>query len=70
MTRDASADATPARPPYVLAHEPDGRSWTVRENLVDILERELLGPAHGPDEVLAGRAGHRTTWSARSRRCG
>src|SRR6516225_6538395 len=24
----------------------------VRENLVDILERELLGPIHGPDELL------------------
>ena len=23
-----------------------------RENLVDILERELLGPANGPEEVL------------------
>jgi hypothetical protein len=37
---------------YRLKHEPDGRSWTARENLVDILERELLGPANGPEEVL------------------
>lgn len=37
---------------YVLAHEPDSTSWTARENLVDILERELLGPAHGEDELL------------------
>ncbi|MEV4197561.1 DISARM system helicase DrmA [Micromonospora globbae] len=37
---------------YRLKLEPDGRSWTARENLVDILERELLGPANGPDEVL------------------
>ncbi len=36
----------------VLAHEPDGRSWTARENLTDILRRELLGPADGPDEVI------------------
>ncbi len=42
------------RPEYRLAHEPDGRSWTARENLVDILERELLGPANGPEEVLDG----------------
>ena len=42
------------RPAYRLAHEPDGRSWTARENLVDILERELLGPAGGPEEVLDG----------------
>ena len=37
---------------YQLTYEPDGRSFTVRENLVDILERELLGPIHGPEEVL------------------
>ncbi|WKX69401.1 hypothetical protein [Streptomyces sp. XD-27] len=40
--------------PFKLALEPDDRSWTVRENLVDILERELLGPANGPDEILDG----------------
>lgn len=38
--------------PYPLRYEPDGRSWTVREDLVDILERELLGPLGGPGEVL------------------
>jgi len=38
--------------PYPLRHEPDGRSWTVREDLVDILERELLGPLDGPEEIL------------------
>lgn len=37
---------------YELTYEPDGSSFTVRENLVDILERELLGPIHGPDELL------------------
>ncbi len=37
---------------YQLTYEPDGTSFTVRENLVDILERELLGPIHGPEEVL------------------
>lgn len=36
-----------------LALEPDGRSWTARENLVDVVERELLGPLGGPEEVLA-----------------
>ncbi|OBJ69897.1 hypothetical protein A5626_05740 [Mycobacterium marseillense] len=36
---------------YQLTYEPDG-AFTVRENLVDILERELLGPIHGPNEVL------------------
>lgn len=42
-------------PEYRLGREPDGRSWTVRENLVDIFERELLGPANGPEEILAGQ---------------
>ena len=37
---------------YQLTHEPDGTSYIVRENLVDTLERELLGPIHGPTEVL------------------
>lgn len=37
---------------YELTYEPDGTSFTVRKNLVDILERELLGPIHGPDELL------------------
>ena len=46
---------TPVEPPsYRLEHEPDGRSWTARENLADILERELLGPANGPEEVIDG----------------
>ncbi|MCC3766072.1 DISARM system helicase DrmA [Streptomyces sp. UNOC14_S4] len=39
---------------YRLASDPDERSWTVRENLVDVLERELLGPADGPEEILEG----------------
>ena len=37
---------------YELNYELDGTSFSVRENLVDILERELLGPIHGPGEVL------------------
>ncbi|BCK57499.1 DISARM system helicase DrmA [Nocardia wallacei] len=37
---------------YRLKHPPDGRSWTAREDLVDILHRELLGPAHGEHEIL------------------
>lgn len=40
------------RPTYTLTTEPDGTSWTARENLADILRRELLGPADGPAEVL------------------
>jgi hypothetical protein len=41
-------------PEYRLSYPPDGGSWTTRENLADILERELLGPANGPEEILAG----------------
>ncbi len=52
-TATASA-ATDERPSYELAHEPDDRSWTARENLSDILERELLGPAGGIEEILDG----------------
>ena len=37
---------------YELNCELDGSSFAVRENLVDILQRELLGPTHGPEEVL------------------
>jgi hypothetical protein len=37
---------------YELHHDFDGSSFVVRENLVDILERELLGPIDGPEELL------------------
>jgi hypothetical protein len=37
---------------YELTQEPDGRSQTARDNLTDILERELLGPAGGDHEEL------------------
>ncbi|MFI5503467.1 DISARM system helicase DrmA [Nocardia asteroides] len=37
---------------YRLRHTPDGTSWTAREDLVDILDRELLGPANGHHEIL------------------
>src|SRR6478735_5240719 len=49
-----SETTTPRAPqkPYELTHELDGSSFMVRENLADILERELLGPIHGPVEVL------------------
>lgn len=46
------------RPPkeYDLPYELDGTSWAVRENLVGILERELLGPVDGPNEMLVGQS--------------
>jgi hypothetical protein len=50
----ALTGGAPESAAYRLAVEPDERSWVARENLVDILERELLGPANGPDEILEG----------------
>lgn len=46
---DASTQADSG---YVLNFPTDGTSFGVRENLVDILERELLGPIHGEEELL------------------
>lgn len=37
---------------YELNYELNGTSYAVRENLLDILQRELLGPIHGSEEVL------------------
>lgn len=37
---------------YALEFDLDGSSLAVRENLVDILRRELLGPINGNEEVL------------------
>ena len=37
---------------YDLGYELDGTSWSVRENLCDILRREILGPAGGEEERL------------------
>lgn len=52
--RPGSATTRPPKPPYQLpiefGAEPD--SWTARENLHQILERELLGPLGGPEEVI------------------
>lgn len=54
--QSGSAGRSGAQPlrEYELTHQPAGdwTSWLVRENLSDILERELLGPAHGDEEVL------------------
>ncbi len=47
-------DVTTKDSSYRLLYDPDGRSWTAREDLADIIERELLGPANGPTEVLNG----------------
>jgi hypothetical protein len=50
---EANSEATGQQASYELNFELDGSSFMVRENLVDILERELLGPVHGPAETLA-----------------
>ncbi len=47
-----TAQTSGPRNTYKLSHELDGSSYAVRENLVDILERELLGPIDGPEEEL------------------
>lgn len=52
MTKDLSI-STGREASYELNYEADGTSFTVRENLVEILERELLGPMHGPEEILS-----------------
>lgn len=45
----------PVRKPYELKDDPDGTSWRARENLTDIFERELLGPADGIHEEITER---------------
>src|SRR5262245_42514243 len=49
---EATTDAAGAQTSYELNYDLDGSSYAVRENLADILQRELLGPIHGPDETL------------------
>lgn len=49
---DATTPTPSAATAYRLTHTPNSRSYTARENLVDILQRELLGPANGDKEIL------------------
>lgn len=49
---DVTADVAGPQASYDLSFDLDGSSHAVRENLVDILARELLGPVHGPEETL------------------
>jgi len=49
---EATTEAAGPQASYELNFDLDGSSFAVRENLVDILERELLGPIHGPEELL------------------
>lgn len=50
---DGTDARTPASSDYELNFPTDGASFGVRENLVDILDRELLGPIHGEEELLS-----------------
>ncbi len=43
---------TEAPAAYELHRVPDGSAWTSRENLTEVLRRELVGPLYGDDEVL------------------
>ena len=38
---------------YELNEPLDGSSWAVRENLAEILQREIHGPLYGDNEVLS-----------------
>lgn len=49
---EASTQAAGPEGSYELNYELDGSSFAVRENLLDVLKRELLGPINGPEEVL------------------
>ncbi|QRO87011.1 DISARM system helicase DrmA [Kytococcus sedentarius] len=53
MTEEKRTALAPVE--YDLRHEPETgewSSWWVRRNLVDMLQRELVGPAGGPQEIL------------------
>lgn len=52
IVTEATPEAAGAQASYQLNYDLDGSSYAVRENLVDILQRELLGPIHGPEETL------------------
>ena len=49
---EATTEAAGPQASYELNFDLDGSSFAVRENLADILERELLGPINGPEELL------------------
>jgi hypothetical protein len=48
----AGAQASYEQASYELSYDLDGSSYAVRENLVDIVQRELLGPSRGSEERL------------------
>lgn len=50
---ETTIKATGAQASYELSYELDGSSYPVRENLADILQRELLGPIKGPEERIS-----------------
>ncbi|MDO5696761.1 MAG: DISARM system helicase DrmA [Dermatophilus congolensis] len=53
MSQSTGPDDTAEAPGYELTFAPDDTSWTARENLNDILIRELLGPADGDTEQIS-----------------
>jgi hypothetical protein len=51
VTEPGQQDST-APGAYQLNYDLDGSSYAVRENLVDIIRREILGPVRGAEEIL------------------
>lgn len=49
---ESEAPSPKAGKPFELDYPLDGTSYMVRENLQNILERELLGPSEGEDELM------------------
>ena len=52
MTSTTQPAPTAPLPRYELEYPLDGESYSVRENLQNMLERELLGPSEGEDELM------------------
>ena len=58
MSEQTTEAANPESKIYELGYPLDGSSYACRENLQDILRREMMGPSNGENEVLEeiGRA--------------
>lgn len=64
---EATGDAAGSHASYQLNFDLDGSSFAVRENLADILKRELIGPIHGPEELLPFSPRSQSWWGTSRR---